>query len=278
MGAAPVHRCRKRHPYLEGPYPRAIAHRGWHVGELAGLENTLAAFHRAVAEGFTYLALDVQASADGVPVVYHDATLGQTREGSEPIAVLSAAQIAQSRVGATEPVPLLEQVLTELPPTVRFLIELKSDDVVRPVLALLERHDVWHRVCLGSAVESRLQRARAAVGRQLITAIARHSAWGLRGLAWLDSVVGSVKPASRVLRAVPIRGDVAQLPLRFRGLWVVDEALVRSAHARGLEVHVQTVDDPAEMTTLLDIGVDGILSDRPDLLREVLIRRGAWDG
>jgi glycerophosphoryl diester phosphodiesterase len=76
----------ERHPYLDGPYPRAYAHRGWHTGELAGCENTLAAFVRAVDEGFGYLELDVRASADRVAMVHHDVTLDRTTDATGPLA------------------------------------------------------------------------------------------------------------------------------------------------------------------------------------------------
>lgn len=262
-----------RHPYLDGPYPRAYAHRGWHLDELAGMENTLAGFHRAVAEGFGYLELDVHASADGVPVVHHDATLDRTTDGTGPVAAQPAAALAQVKVRGREPIPLLEQVLTELP-GVRITVELKSDAAVDPVLAVLERTGSWQRVCVGGFNERWLARARvrAGAGRRLFTSMAQRDAFGLRSRAWLDMLPA---PLSR-LPAPPVRGNLAQLPRRFGAVTLVDAALVRAAHASGHEVHVWTVDDPAEMTALLDLGVDGLLSDRPDLLREVLRARGQW--
>jgi glycerophosphoryl diester phosphodiesterase len=260
-----------QHPYLGGGYPRAYAHRGWHVGDLAGCENTLAAFHRAVDEGFGYLELDVHASADGVPVVHHDATLDRTTDGAGLIADLAAAALTQVRVDGREPIPLLEQVLTELP-TTRMTIELKAHGVVEPVLAVLERTDSWHRVCLGSYHDRRLTRARNAAGARLFTSLAQASAFGLRARAWLDALP---RPLSQ-LPGPPVQGNLAQLPRRYGALTVVDDALLRTAHAGGREVHVWTVDDPVEMGALLDLGVDGLLSDRPDLLREVLHSRDAW--
>jgi glycerophosphoryl diester phosphodiesterase len=261
----------QRPPYLDGPYPRAYAHRGWHIGDLAGCENTLAAFRRAVEEGFAYLEMDVHASADGVAVVHHDAMLDRTTDGSGPISAQPARALADVRVRGREPIPLLEQVLSELPDT-RMTVELKSDDVVDPVLAVLERTGSWHRVCLGSYHEGRLRRARAAAGPRLCTSMAQGAAFGLRARAWLDELPSPL----RRLPVPPSPGDLAQLPRRFGPLTVVDAALVRAAHASGREVHVWTVDAPAEMTSLLDLGVDGLLSDRPDLLREVLHERGVW--
>jgi glycerophosphoryl diester phosphodiesterase len=259
------------HPYFDGPYPRAYAHRGWHIDDLAGCENTLAAFRRAVAEGFSYLELDVRASADGVAVVHHDRTLDRTTDGSGPISALPAAALADVRVRGREPLPLLEQVLTELPHT-RITVELKSGAVVEPVLEVLERTDSWHRVCLGSYHDGWLRRARAGAGPRLCTSMGQAAAFGLRSRAWLDRLPGPL----RHLPAPPSPGDLAQLPRRFGPLTVVDAALLRAAHESDREVHVWTVDTPAEMTALLDLGADGLLSDRPDLLRDVLHARGVW--
>ena len=259
------------HPYLDGPYPRAYAHRGWHIGDLEGCENTLAAFRRAVDEGFAYLELDVHASADGVPVVHHDPTLDRTTDGSGPIGMQPAAALADVRVMGREPLPLLEQVLTELPHT-RMTIELKADAVVEPALAVLERTDSWHRVCLGSYVDHRLARARALAGSRVCTSMAQGAAFGLRSRAWLDALP---RPFSR-LPAPPVTGNLAQLPRRYGPLTVVDAGLIRTAHAGGREVHVWTVNEPAEMSALLDLGVDGLLSDRPDLLRALLQERDQW--
>ncbi|GAA1832234.1 glycerophosphodiester phosphodiesterase [Pseudonocardia ailaonensis] len=252
-----------RHPYLDGPHPRRYAHRGWHIGPLAGCENTLAAFEHAVGEGFAYIEMDVHASADGVPMVHHDHSLDRTTDGAGPLAGLPAAQIEDARVAGREPVPRLESVLSALPET-RFTIELKSAEVVLPTLAVLERLDAWHRVCLGSFSETWLQRARAGGGERLLTSMGMRSVLGLRSRAWLDALPVPGVLAEPLLP--PVRGRLAQIPRRFGPLTVVDPALLRRAHGAGIEVHVWTVDDPAEMRELLDLGVDGLLSDRPDLL------------
>jgi glycerophosphoryl diester phosphodiesterase len=226
------------HPYLGGPRPRAYAHRGWHLDELAGLENTTAAFRRAVDEGFSYLELDVHATADGVAVVHHDRTLDRTT--------------------------LLADVLAALP-TARVTVEVKAAAAVAPVLEVLARLDAWDRVCVGGYHEAWLRAARRLGGRRLFTSMAKASVVGLRLRGW-----GRPGP--------PVRGDLAQLPDRFAGVQVVDADVLRVAHDLGREVHVWTVDDPARMAGLLDLGVDGLLTDRPDLLRDLLVARGCWAG
>ncbi|MBV8539602.1 MAG: glycerophosphodiester phosphodiesterase [Pseudonocardiales bacterium] len=252
-----------RHPFLDGPSPRAFAHRGWHLGELAGMENSLAAFRRAAEEGYHYLETDVRATRDGVVVVIHDATLDRTTDSSGAVEKLDWAAVRTARVGGREHVCRLVELLEELPQAL-LNIDVKADSAVAPVLELLGRTGGWHRVCLASFSEARLRRLRAAAGPALLTSMGPASAAALR--------LRSMSP--RI--AVPIRGELAQLPVRICGIPIMDRALLRYAHHRGLEVHVWTVNRAEEMHALLDLGIDGVITDRPDVLRDVLRARRAW--
>lgn len=253
------------HPYFAGPRPRAYAHRGWHTGDLAGCENTLAAFTRAAAEGFGYLELDVHASADGVAVVHHDAMLDRTTDGTGRLSDHTATELAKVRVHGREPIPLLADVLEALPDT-RITIELKSAAVVAPTLAAVDAAEAWHRVCIGGFEQAWLDAARRGGGDRLCTSMAKRDVLALRTRAWL--------PAA--LSWPPLAGDVAHVPVGAGPIRVVDASLLRTAHAHGREVHVWTINAREQMRRLLDLGVDGLLSDRPDLLREVLQERGQW--
>lgn len=255
------------HPYLDGPFPRAFAHRGWHLGELAGMENSLCAFRRAAAEGYRYLETDVRATRDGVVVVQHDATLDRTTDGSGALAQLDWAAVRAARIGGREPVCRLADLLEELPDAL-FNIDVKSELAVAPVLELLRRTRGWGRVCLASFSEARLRRMRKAAGPRLLTSMGTASAVALR--------LRSALPFLPI--RLPVSGSLAQLPVRSQGITVVDRALVRYAHQLGLEVHVWTVDRAEQMRGLLDLGVDGLVTDRPDVLRGVLRARGAWPG
>jgi len=253
------------HPYFAGPRPRAYAHRGWHTGDLDGYENTLAAFRRAVAEGFGYLELDVHASADGVAVVHHDGTLDRTTDGTGTLSGHTAAELAQVRVRGREPIPPLAEVLEELPET-RVTIELKSAAAVAPTLAAVAAAQAWDRVCIGGFEQAWVDAARRDGGERLCTSMAKRDILALRARAWLRDAVGWP----------PLRGDVAHVPVSAGPIRVVDASLLRTAHAHDREVHVWTIDAPEQMRRLLDLGVDGLLSDRPDLLRDVLRERAAW--
>lgn len=253
------------HPYLDGPFPRAFAHRGWHIGDLAGRENSLAAFRRAAAEGYRYLETDVHATRDGEVVVLHDATLDRTTDGSGAVRELSWAAVRTARVRGRDPVCRLTDLLEELPDTL-LNVDVKADSAVEPVLEVLRQTNTWDRVCLASFSEPRLRRLRRAAGPRLLTSMGTASVVALRLRSLLP-----VLPA-------PIRGGLVQVPRRQSGIPVVDRPLVRYAHRRRLEVHVWTVDDAQEMEALLDLGVDGLVTDRPDVLRDVLRARSAWPG
>jgi glycerophosphoryl diester phosphodiesterase len=259
-----------KHPFLSGPHPRALVHRGWHLDGLAGMENSMSAFARALAEGFRYLELDVHATSDGVAVVSHDATLDRTTDGTGPIAAQPWQRVRTARIGGREPVTTLRTVLDELPGAL-LNIDVKADPAVGPTLELLAETDAWHRVCLASFSASRLARLRRVGGTRLITSCSPRDALALRVRGWLGRA-----GAGRVGAVLPVPAELAQLPWTRGRLTVVDSSLVETAHELGMEVHVWTIDEPGQMRELLDLGVDGLVTDRPDLLREVLAERGRW--
>lgn len=251
------------HPFWYGPWPRAFAHRGWHIGELDGLENALSAFRRAADEGFHYIEIDVHATADEVVVVHHDADLGRTTDGRGAIRRLPWSAVARARIAGREPVCRLDDVLEELPDTL-FNIDVKADHAVEPVLRTLARHDAWDRVCLAAFDERRLERLRHRGGPRLLTSMGSRSVRAL----WLAARCGGGP-----LRTL-VRGAAAQVPPKQGERRVIDAAFVRLAHRWGREVHAWTIDSAEEMAELLDLGVDGLITDRPDVLCSVLRRRG----
>ncbi|HEY2204621.1 MAG TPA: glycerophosphodiester phosphodiesterase family protein [Pseudonocardia sp.] len=260
------------HPFLSGPYPRALVHRGWQLDELAGMENSLSALRRALHEGFRYLEIDVHATADGVVVVSHDALLDRTTDATGPIAAQPWSRVRTARVAGREPVASLRQVLEELPDAL-LNIDVKADPAVDPTLGLLADADAWDRVCLASFSAARLARVRAAAGTRLITSCSPTDAARLRLRGWLRRArLGSLA------RAVRVPAELAQLPLHRGPVTLVEPALLAEAHALGMEVHVWTINDADRMRELLDLGVDGLVTDRPDLLRDILAERGRWPG
>ena len=256
------------HGFLTGPHPRAFVHRGWHSADsdLDGMENSLSAFQRAVAEGYRYLETDVHATSDGVVVVHHDATLERTTDATGAVAALPWSTVRRARIGGREPITRLEDLLEELPDA--FLnIDVKSDAAVEPLLAVLARTGAADRVCVASFSEARLARVRRLAGPAVLTSM------GMRAMImfWASGRL----PALPMGRS-PGRPPLAQVPVRQGALTVVDRRLIAAARRRGGEVHVWTIDEPAEMHRLLDLGVDGLMTDRPQVLKDVLIERGLW--
>ncbi|MER6981482.1 glycerophosphodiester phosphodiesterase [Streptomyces carpinensis] len=249
-----------RHPFLDHPGPIAFAHRG---GAADGLENTAAQFRRAVELGYRYIETDVHATADGRLVAFHDATLDRVTDGAGLIADLPWEDVRQARVAGREPVPLFEELL-ETFPEVRWNVDVKAEPALRPLLDLIGRTGAWERVCVGSFSEARLVRAVRLAGPRLATSYGTRGVLALRLRSW-------GVPAALRRSAV-----AAQVPVSQSGVRVVDPLFVRAAHARGLHVHVWTINEPERMHRLLDLGVDGIMTDHIDTLRKVMEERGTW--
>lgn len=248
------------HPYLDAAAaaPVALAHRG---GAKEAPENTLAAFGRAVRLGFRFLETDVQRSTDGEVVVFHDAHLRRVGGRRGKVEKHSWAELASVRVGG-EALPRLVDLLEEFPDA-RFSIDAKTDAVVEPLVAILERTAAFERVCIGAFSDRRLARVRAASAGRACTTVG-------------PAAIARLRLASLGWGKAAVEGDVLAVPPSLRGRTLVDDAFVGAARARGLAVHVWTIDDPAEMRRLLDLGVDGLFTDRPLVLRHVLEERGQW--
>lgn len=249
-----------RHPYLDHPGPIPFAHRG---GAADGLENTVAQFRRAADAGYRYMETDVHATRDGRLVAFHDTTLDRVTDGAGRIADLPWADVRHARVGGEEPIPLFEELL-ETFPEVRWNVDLKAEPALTPLLDLIGRADAWDRVCVGSFSEARVVRAQRLAGPRLATSYGTRGVLNLRLRSW-------GVPAALRRSAV-----AAQVPEAQSGIPVVDRRFVRAAHARGLQVHVWTINEPERMHRLLDLGVDGIMTDHIDTLREVMEDRGVW--
>lgn len=266
-------RPRTGFPFLDAvrDHPEAVlafAHRGgaYHP-EIEGLENSLAAFKHAVDLGYTYLETDVHATRDGELFAFHDTALDRVTEHRGAVADLTSADVSRALIGGREQIPTMESLLEEFP-EVRFNIDIKSDAAVVPLAELVRSTAAQDRICVGSFSRRRITEFRRLVGRRVATSAAPVEAAAFRLL-----------PAARLVDLAVRRGAAAlQLPHRRKGLVVVTRGLIRRAHALGLHVHVWTIDEPDQMHELLDLGVDGLMTDRTDLLREVLLERGQWMG
>jgi glycerophosphoryl diester phosphodiesterase len=244
--------------FLDLPRPHAFAHRGG-AGQYP--ENTWRAFEHAVGLGYAYLETDVHATADGVLIAFHDRTLDRVTDLTGRIAQMAHREVAAARIGGTDPIPLLEDLLGAWP-DIRFNIDIKDQPAIVPLAKALSRTAAWDRVCVTSFSGRRLAAARRVLGRPVCMAISP------AGVAAIRFGIPSRTLAARWDR-LSVR--CAQIPSR-----IATGRVIRHAHAAGLAVHVWTVNEPSEMIRLLDLGADGIMTDETILLREVLVARGGW--
>ncbi len=246
--------------YLDNEGPIAVAHRG---GSAEATENTMAAFTAAVNMGYRYLETDVHLSSDGVLVVYHDKSLQRLCGRNIDIHKLAWRDLKTLRVMGEHSIPRFEEVL-EAWPEIKIAVDPKHYAATAPLVAALQKANAIERACVGSFSQRRLRLARRLGGAKLCTGISPFEVAQLQALS-----------AGLPIRSVS--GGCAQVPPNVRGAKVITRRFVDAAHACGLAVFVWTIDDPKEMHALLDMGVDGIMTDRPSVLREVLIARGTWD-
>lgn len=252
-----------RHPYFDHAGPIPLAHRG---GELPGRENTLAAFQDAVDLGYRYLETDLHATADGVLVAFHDTTLDRVTDRTGAIARLPYEEVARARVGGREPIPRFEELLASFPEA-RWNLDVKADTALLPLLRRLDGDaDLLARTCVGSFSDARVAAVRAALGERVCTAASPSEVRWLRATSALGPLA----------RRWPVAADCLQVPVWHGRIPLVDRVLLAAAHAQGVEVHVWTVNEEAEMRRLLDLGVDGIVTDATRTLRAVLEERGQW--
>jgi len=244
--------------FLDWPAPIPFAHRG---GASEVPENTMPAFEHAVRLGYTYIETDVHVTTDGVLLAFHDFVLDRVTDGNGVVDELPWSVVREAKVDGREPIPLLEDLLGAWP-DVRVNIDPKHDHAVEPLAAVLKKCDAVDRVCIGAFSDERLERVRAL----------------------LPGVCTSLGPLGTPQIGLAAQGDeipelpapCVQVPTHYLDTEIVTPAFVETAHARGMHVHVWTIDEASEMTRLLDLGVDGIMTDRPKVLRDVLEQRGQW--
>ena len=263
--------------FLDHPRPLAFAHRG---GAAHAPENSWRAFEHSVGLGYRYLETDLQATADGVLLAFHDRTLTRVTGQQGRVSRLSHAEVSGALIEGTEPIPRLEDLLGTWP-DVRFNLDVKDISAIAPLSAVLRRTNAWDRVCVCSFSASRLRATRRVLGRPVCMAA---SPWGTAvvGLGgprgrrdWLGP--GRARPGRRP-SPQPLTEWLARTGVRCLQVpaSIATPSFIGRAQALRLQVHVWTVNERPAMERLLDLGVDGIMTDETVALREVLTARSQW--
>ncbi|MET4636936.1 glycerophosphodiester phosphodiesterase family protein [Mycetocola sp. 2940] len=237
--------------YFDPPGPRILAHRGL---ALAVPENTIAAFQAAVDVGAVYLETDAHATADGVAVLVHDPEI--VADGvSHPVRNLTLSQLRQLDLGGGHRVPTLAGALVTFP-NARFNIDVKAEQAAGPVVRAILAERAVDRVLLTSFDEARRTRA-----IDSLPGVASSASSERFARAFVGARVGSVTLVRSALGGI----RCVQIPEKHRNLRLVTGRSVRAFHRAGVEVHVWTVNEPDDMHRLLDLGVDGLITDRADV-------------
>ena len=249
-------------PPLSNPWldRQVIAHRG---SRLLWPENTMVAFDGGLRAGAAHIETDLHLTADGHVVCFHDDVLHRTTNGTGSVSELTLAELRRLDAGHNHwsdggfpfrgrgiRVPTLGEVLATFPDA-GVVVDLKQDGLEDPVGTLLERMDAWHRVIVGSFSDRRLALMRQRTGGRAQLSAGPRAArnW------WFSSRLGRPGPAGYV---------ALQVPPSMHGLGVIDRRFVRTAEKAGVQVHVWTVNSPSDVSRLWELGVHGVITDRPD--------------
>lgn len=240
------------HPYLNQSGVSISAHRG---GSEEAPENTLESFSYAIGLGSSYIETDVQLSADGIPYIFHDDDLSRLLNMEVKFNSLHSDQIEKLKLFESYQIPKLETALTQFPNAL-FQIDLKTDEVALPAMKVIENLNAFDRICIASFSSNRLQKVRKKFPDTC--------------LSMGPKEILKLLLASFGLYNKTIYGDCLQVPIYHYGIKLVTRRFVKYVQSIGLKIHVWTINDENTMRKLIDLGVDGIITDRPKLLKEVL--------
>ncbi len=250
---------RNKFTYLDVDFPIAFAHRG---GALDAPENSMAAFQSAVNIGYRYLETDVHLTSDGHVIAFHDDILDRVTNLSGKVSQTPLPIIKTALIEERSEIPLLVELLTAFPQA-RFNIDPKSDRVAEPLAEVIKQAGATSRICVSSFSDRRNHEISKLVGKGLCTGIGPSGVTRLR--------LGKFTNNSTVLN-----GQCVQVPTTIKGVPLITETFIDRVHSIGKAIHAWTINEPSEMHRLLDLGVDGIMTDKPLVLKEVLQSRNEW--
>ena len=240
------------HPYLDESGVSIFAHRG---GSIEAPENTLEAFQYALDLGCEYIETDVQLSKDGIPYIFHDDDLKRIPGVDKNFGDLWSSEISNLKIFNSYSIPTLKECLEQFPNT-KFNIDLKTDAVMEPALNEMKKMNAMHRICIASFSDERLNFTRQNFP-EVCLSMGPKEIWSLKKRTW-------------GFNSKKILGNCVQVPIYKYGIKIVTKKFVTKIHQLGLKIHVWTINNDKTMQKLIDIGVDGIITDKPSVLKELL--------
>ena len=242
------------HRYLSVPGIAISAHRG---GSLEAPENTIEAFQYALDLGCEYIETDVQLSLDGIPYIFHDDDLKRMLKKEILFHSLQSSEIDKLMLFQKYNIPTLEAALLKFPEAL-FQIDIKTDDVAKPALEIIKKCNAMDRVCIASFNSGRLK---------MISDLYPDVCLSMGPKEVLKLLLSSFKLYNK-----EIPGNCLQIPIYQYGLKLVTQKFVNHVHNKGLKIIVWTINDEATMKELIKLGVDGIITDKPSVLKGLLVK------
>ena len=238
--------------YLQYDGLTVLAHRG---GADESFENTLESFDYSKSLGCKFIETDVQVSADGIPYIFHDDDLKRVLNISSRFDSLSSQEIDKLKIFDQYKIPKLEEALNEFP-DISFQIDFKTDEVVAPALDVIKKTKSFERICVASFNSERLKRVRSTYPDLCIS-------------MGPNEVIKTLISSFGLYKGL-IDGDCLQIPIRYYGVRVVTKRFVKYLKSKGLKIMVWTINDVKTFEYLIELKVDGIITDKPKLLFETL--------
>ncbi len=247
------------HPFFKGHNFYGFVHRG---GDEEKTENTLEAFQYSSDLGFVFMETDVQSTSDGKVVIFHDSDLKRVAGLNKRVSDFTFKEIKEVDLILGGKIPSLEETLSSFP-NLRFNIDIKVDSAVEETIRIVKNHHALNRVCLAAFSTNRLNRIRHLTGSDLCSSMGQAEVVKL-----LLSSYGFNFKASP--------GFCAQVPVSQFGIPIVTKKFIQKVHDLNKLVHVWTIDETEEMNRLIDLGVDGLMTDKPTVLKEALVARNLF--
>ena len=240
------------HPYLDVPGVAISAHRG---GSIEAPENTIESFEYSIELGSSYIETDVQLSSNGIPYIFHDDDLKRLFGKNIIFNSLHSDEIDELILFDKYKIPTLESTLQKFPDTL-FQIDVKTDEVVLPTMEVIKKTNSTDKVCIASFSSKRLKQV--------------HNLYPEICLSMGPFEVMKLLLASFGLYRKKVPGNCLQIPIYQYGIKLVTKRFINYIHSIGLKIHVWTINDEDTMQRLIDLGVDGIITDRPKTLKDLL--------
>ena len=245
-----------RTSYFNAPLPRRLAHRG--LSHQDGIdENSIAAFEAAIAAGATHVESDTHASSDGIALLFHDDDLSRVANIPNRISELRLSDIKQIRLNHGSEIPTLSEVFERFP-DLYLNLDIKSEPAIAPTVKAIEDHRAHDRVLVSSFSDARRKQALAMLSKPVATSASMRTVIS----AWISHQFLFGLGFSRIVRDI----DAFQIPMAQGPVKLATKSFIARARQANTEVHFWTINDPATMRSLINLGADGIVTDRVDIL------------